>query len=52
MFYREHKVAVQINPDVILPIGVYVWDIDAVVADADSRNSTFLNLIKSKFQKK
>lgn len=49
MFYRETKVAIQVNPDIIIPIGIFIWDIDAVIGDADSRNSAFLNLIKSKF---
>ncbi|MDI9337817.1 MAG: ATP-binding protein [Alphaproteobacteria bacterium] len=49
MYYKETKVAIQKNPDLILPIGIFMWDIDAVVSDADARNSAFLNLIKSKF---
>lgn len=49
MYYRETKVAIQKNPDIILPIGVFVLDLDSVVNDADCRNSAFLNLIKSKF---
>lgn len=50
MYYRETNVAIQKNPDIVLPIGVYVWDLDAVVQDADARNSSFLKLIKSKFK--
>lgn len=49
MYYRETKIAVSINPTVVVPIGVYIWDLDAVVKDAHLRNCTFLNLIKSKF---
>lgn len=49
MYYRETNIAIKLNPKTILPIGVYIWDLDAVVKDADSRNSAFLNLIKSKF---
>jgi len=49
MYYKESKVAIQKNPDIILPIGVYIWDINAVISDADSRNCAFLNMIKSKF---
>lgn len=49
MYYKETKVAVQVEPDIKLPIGVFIWDIDAVIGDADARNSAFLNLIKSKF---
>ncbi|MFC2137967.1 ATP-binding protein [Bacteroidota bacterium] len=49
MYYRETKVAIEIDPDIILPIGVFIMDLDSVVNDADARNSTFLNLIKNKF---
>ncbi|MFN6380665.1 MAG: ATP-binding protein [Flavobacteriales bacterium] len=49
MYYRETNVAISLNPKVILPIGVFIWDLDAVISDADARNSAFLNLIKSKF---
>ncbi len=49
MYYRETNVAISLNPRIILPIGVFIWDLDAVVKDADARNSAFLNLIKSKF---
>ena len=49
MYYKETQVAISLNPKRILPIGVFVWDIDAVVNDADARNLAFLNLIKSKF---
>ena len=51
MYYREAKVLIDENPDVILPIGVFILDLDSVVKDADARNSAFLNLIKSKFIK-
>ena len=50
MYYRETNIAISLNPKVILPIGVFIWDLDAVINDADARNSAFLNLIKSKFQ--
>jgi len=49
MYYREIEVAISLEPKVTLPIGVYIWDIDAVINDAESRNSAFLELIKSKF---
>lgn len=49
MYYRETNVAISLNPKITLPIGVFIWDLDAVINDADSRNSSFLNLIKSKF---
>lgn len=50
MYYRETKVAVEKDEEIILlPIGVFIWDLDAVIHDAHSRNEAFLNLIKSKF---
>lgn len=51
MYYRETNIAISLNPKVTLPIGVFIWDLDAVISDADARNSAFLNLIKSKFIK-
>ena len=49
MYYRETNIAITLNPKKLLPVGVFVWDLDAVINDADARNSAFLNLIKSKF---
>ena len=49
LYYREKEVAVSLKPKRTIPIGIFMWDIDAVVKDADARNSTFLNFIKSKF---
>ncbi len=49
MFYKETNVAISLDPKIILPIGVFIWDLDAVIYDADARNSAFLNLVKSKF---
>jgi hypothetical protein len=49
MYYRETKIAISKDPLIQLPIGVFVMDLDSVVSDASIRNSTFLNLIKSKF---
>lgn len=52
MYYKETNVAISLDPKIILPIGVFVWDLDAVVRDADSRNSSFLNLLKNHFIEK
>lgn len=48
MYYREINIAISLNPKVILPVGVFIWDLDAIVDDANARNSAFLNLIRSK----
>jgi anti-sigma regulatory factor (Ser/Thr protein kinase) len=52
MYYKETNVAISLNPKITLPIGVFIWDLDAIVEDAHSRNAAFLNLIKSKFTTK
>lgn len=51
MYYKETSIAISLNPKKVLPIGVFIWDLDAVVEDAHSRNAAFLNLIKNKFTK-
>jgi len=50
VYYRETKVAIHKNPDIILPVGVFIMDLESVINDANARNSTFLDLIKSKFK--
>jgi hypothetical protein len=52
VYYKPKEVVLQMNPKVTMPMGVYLMDFDAVVEDADVRNSTFLNIIKSKFNRK
>lgn len=49
IYYKDSTIAISKNPDIRLQIGIYMWDIDAVISDADARNSAFLRLIKSKF---
>lgn len=49
MYYKETNVAISLSPKKTLPIGIFIWDLDAVVEDAHSRNAAFLNLIKAKF---
>jgi hypothetical protein len=51
VFYRNKEITLQKEPLVSLPAGIFLMDFDAVVNDADARNSTFLNVIKSKFKK-
>jgi hypothetical protein len=46
MYYREMPVAIQKNPTIILPVGVFVLDLDSIISDADSKNSVFINLIR------
>lgn len=49
MYYRETDIAISLDPKVIIPIGVFIWDLDAVINDAAIRNSAFLNIIKKHF---
>lgn len=51
LYYDEKDVVVSLNPRRSVPVGMFIWDINAIVKDADARNSTFLNFIKSKFTK-
>jgi hypothetical protein len=50
VYYRNKEVVLQRNPRISLPVGIFIMDFEAVVNDADARNSTFLNVIKSKFK--
>jgi len=50
VYYRNKEIVLQSNPRISIPIGLFIMDFDAVVSDADVRNSTFLNIIKSKFK--
>jgi len=50
VYYRNKEIVLQSNPRISIPIGLFIMDFDAVVSDADARNSTFLNIIKSKFK--
>jgi len=52
MYYRQTKAFVQPisgGPEIIVPYGIFMLNIDSVIHDADARNATFLKLIKSKF---
>eukprot|EP01093_Parvamoeba_rugata_P012094 TRINITY_DN346_c0_g1_i2.p1 TRINITY_DN346_c0_g1~~TRINITY_DN346_c0_g1_i2.p1 ORF type:complete len:614 (-),score=139.26 TRINITY_DN346_c0_g1_i2:3288-5129(-) len=49
LYYNEKDVTVSLKPKRTVPVGIFMWDIDAIVEDANARNSAFLNFIKSKF---
>ncbi|MDR2276179.1 MAG: ATP-binding protein [Sphingobacterium sp.] len=49
LYYNEKDVVISLNPRRSVPVGIFMWDIDAIVEDANARNSTFLKFIKSKF---
>ena len=50
VYYKPTEVVTQISPRISFPMGIFLLDFDAMVDDADTRNSVFLNIIKSKFQ--
>jgi hypothetical protein len=52
MYYKETTVALSLNPRKTIPIGIFIWDLDAVIGDAENRNAAFQNLIKSRFTEK
>ncbi len=49
LYYKENNIAISLSPEIKIPIGIFMWDIDGIIKDAEARNSTFLNFIKSKF---
>ena len=46
VYYKTKEVVLQLNPRIAMPMGVFLMDFDAVVNDADARNTTFLSIIK------
>lgn len=52
VYYRDKEIVLQANPKISVPVGLFIMDFDAVVDDADARNSTFLNILRSKITSK
>lgn len=52
MFYRPKSIAVSTDSDERILANIFILDIDAVVNDADSRNATFLEILRSGFDTK
>lgn len=50
VYFRNKDVPIALNSTEKLPMNLCIMDLDALVLDADARNSTFLNVIKSKFK--
>lgn len=50
IYYKPKEVVLQREPRISFPMGIYMLDFNAVVDDADSRNLTFLNIIKKSFK--
>ena len=51
MYCQETTVALSLNPSKTNPIGIFIWDLDAAIDDAEDRNVAFLNLIKAALEK-
>lgn len=51
MYYKEHSVILDEGKDIRVPIGLYILSFDAFLKDAETRNSTFLNILKQGFKK-
>jgi hypothetical protein len=49
-YYKDTNVVTRVEPDKRIPIGIFIQDLASTIEDASARNSTFLNLIKSRFQ--
>lgn len=49
VYVRNKDIPLTLNSSEKLPMNLCIMDFDALVFDADARNSTFLNVIKSKF---
>jgi len=50
VYFRNKEISIELNSSEKLPMNICIMDFDALVLDADTRNSTFLNIIKSKFK--
>ena len=50
VYFRNKDVPLALNSTEKIPMNLCIMDFDALVFDADARNSTFLNIIKSKFK--
>ena len=49
-FYKELNIIPDYDENKIVPIGVNLLSFDALLSDAENRNSTFLNLLKDSFK--
>lgn len=47
VFYKEQPIILDIETKIEIPVGLYILSFDAFLNDADVRNSTFLNLLKT-----
>ena len=50
MYYTEKQQKLNLSDTNFVNVGYYVLSLDAFINDADSRNSTFLNILKNHFK--
>src|SRR5574344_223447 len=51
IFFKSKNIALNVNGNEYIIADTYIMDFKALVADADARNSTFLQLMRSQFTK-
>lgn len=49
LLFSQKEVKVSLNPELTIPVGVYLLDYKALIGDAEKRNATFLSLIQNTF---
>jgi hypothetical protein len=47
VFYKEHSIIPDLDSKIKVPVGLFVLSYEALLEDAESRNSTFMELLKS-----
>ncbi len=52
VFYKEHDTIIDEDKDIRIPYGLFIINYEAFIQDAESRNSTFLNILKEELRKK
>lgn len=45
-YYKEHSIIPDISSNVMIPIGLFILSYKALIEDAESRNATFLRILK------
>lgn len=50
LFYKEQKIILNMESDVSFPIGLFILSYNALLRDAESRNETFLRILREGLQ--
>ena len=50
LFINTNNIVISLNPVAEVPAVRYILDFNALISDADARNKSFLDIIKSKFE--